>query len=108
LSWRLGAQNNKLAQAANGGQKVIVSLHLISYLASLARLPTLQETDDEEEGGWQDGEGDPCPSCGRYYSRHEFWIACDTCDLWYCGTCANMNAQKAKKIPNWTCANCQH
>lgn len=44
------------------------------------------QDDDDEEGGrgsrWSDGEGDPCPSCGRRYNTSEFWIACDECDTW--------------------------
>lgn len=50
-------------------------------------------SDVEVEGsttGWEDGEGDPCPSCGKCYAHGEFWIACDFCDHWFCGTCAGV------------------
>eukprot|EP00210_Caulerpa_lentillifera_P005307 g5070.t1 len=50
-------------------------------------------SEGEVEGsttGWEDGEGDPCPSCGKSYTHGEFWIACDFCDFWFCGTCAGV------------------
>lgn len=56
--------------------------------------------------GWQDGEGDPCPMCGRSYTQKEFWIACDNCDTWYCGRCAKMNAIKAERTKQWHCPEC--
>ncbi|MEW5312568.1 MAG: hypothetical protein WDW38_004195 [Sanguina aurantia] len=56
--------------------------------------------------GWEDGEGDPCPQCGKSYRTEEFWIACDNCDLWYCGRCARMTQAKAEKTKNWNCGSC--
>uniref|UniRef100_A0A7S0S218 Zinc finger PHD-type domain-containing protein n=1 Tax=Chlamydomonas leiostraca TaxID=1034604 RepID=A0A7S0S218_9CHLO len=69
--------------------------------------------DDDEEVGvrphssrWTDGDGDPCPGCGRKYNVSEFWIACDECDTWYCGRCSKMNMAKAEKMKKWRCENC--
>lgn len=45
---------------------------------------------DDVLKGWEDGEGDPCPACGKVYSHGDFWIACDFCDVWYCGGCAGV------------------
>lgn len=55
---------------------------------------------------WEDGEGDPCPQCGRLYRTEEFWIACDFCDTWYCGRCAKMTEAKAQKMKHWRCLQC--
>ncbi|KAG2501160.1 hypothetical protein HYH03_000975 [Edaphochlamys debaryana] len=71
-----------------------------------------QHSDDEGEEGagnsadWEDGEGDPCPSCGRLYRTEEFWIACDRCDTWYCGRCAKMTEKKAAQMRQWHCPQC--
>lgn len=56
--------------------------------------------------GWADGEGDPCPTCGRLYRTDEFWIACDFCDTWFCGRCAKMTQAKAEKTKDWKCYKC--
>jgi hypothetical protein len=60
-------------------------------------------------GGEQyaDGEGDPCPRCGRVYRVGEFWIACDACDTWYDGDCVGMTAAKAQRMGTWKCPGCQ-
>lgn len=66
-----------------------------------------QDDEEEEEGeDWEEGEGDPCPQCGRLYSQNEFWIACDFCDTWYCGRCAKMTEAKAQKVKSWKCNGC--
>ena len=57
-------------------------------------------------GDWEDGEGDPCPACGRLYRTDEFWIACDACDTWYCGRCAKMTEKKAAQMKHWRCGQC--
>lgn len=62
--------------------------------------------DDDDEDGWHDGDGDPCPGCERLYRKEEFWIACDKCDVWWCGRCSKMTEAKAQKLPNWVCHNC--
>ncbi|KAG2448856.1 hypothetical protein HYH02_006207 [Chlamydomonas schloesseri] len=66
--------------------------------------------DEADEGGasgdWEDGEGDPCPACGRLYRTDEFWIACDACDTWYCGRCAKMTEKKAAQMKHWRCGQC--
>eukprot|EP00877_Chromochloris_zofingiensis_P004816 jgi/Chrzof1/14335/UNPLg00608.t1 len=68
------------------------------------------QDEDEEDGDnpddWQDGDGDPCPSCGRLYRTDEFWIACDYCDVWFCGRCSKMTAAKAEKVRSWKCPKC--
>lgn len=46
---------------------------------------------------YADGEGDPCPNCGRVYTVGEFWIACDFCDAWYDGECVAMTPAKAQR-----------
>ena len=46
---------------------------------------------------YADGEGDPCPNCGRVYAVGEFWIACDFCDAWYDGECVAMTPAKAQR-----------
>ena len=71
-----------------------------------------EEDDDDDEAhegkgsGWEEGDGDPCPQCGRLYRTDEFWIACDFCDTWYCGRCAKMTQAKAEKVKNWKCTGC--
>lgn len=60
----------------------------------------------DEADGWEDGEGDPCPSCRRFYRVEEFWIACDYCDVWYCGKCAKMTQAKAERVKSWKCPKC--
>lgn len=70
-----------------------------------------EEEEEEEEAdargaGWEDGEGDPCPSCARLYRKEEFWIACDACDTWYCGRCAKMTQAKAERTKEWKCHKC--
>lgn len=60
----------------------------------------------EKDDAWNDGDGEPCPTCGRLYRTEDFWIACDTCDVWYCGRCAKMTQAKAEKIKNWRCNKC--
>ncbi|KAK9808989.1 hypothetical protein WJX72_007409 [[Myrmecia] bisecta] len=45
--------------------------------------PEFDDEDEDAVGGgdqYADGEGDPCPNCGRVYRTGEFWIACDFCD----------------------------
>eukprot|EP00775_Hariotina_reticulata_P006250 gene6250-6487_t len=64
------------------------------------------EDDDDQQDGWHDGEGDPCPGCRRLYRTDEFWIACDKCDVWWCGRCSKMTEAKAEKTPSWQCARC--
>lgn len=59
-----------------------------------------------EEELAEEGEGDPCPQCGRLYRADEFWIACDFCDTWYCGRCAKMTELKASKVKDWKCNGC--
>lgn len=71
-----------------------------------------QEDDDEEEeeegpgSDYADGEGDPCPNCGRVYRAGEFWIACDFCDTWYDGKCVQMTPVKAQRMGRWKCPQC--
>jgi hypothetical protein len=55
---------------------------------------------------YADGEGDPCPRCGRIYRVGEFWIACDACDVWYDGDCVGMTAAKAQRLGTWKCPKC--
>ncbi len=56
------------------------------FAAWLTFLPVLKgdvddeddvDNDDEDQAprgaGWEDGEGDPCPQCGRLYRTDEFW-----------------------------------
>eukprot|EP00879_Flechtneria_rotunda_P003178 GHRR01003400.1.p1 GENE.GHRR01003400.1~~GHRR01003400.1.p1 ORF type:complete len:224 (+),score=28.69 GHRR01003400.1:342-1013(+) len=69
------------------------------------RKPKLSNDDDGDEE-WNDGEGDPCPGCHRLYRQDEFWIACDRCDMWWCGRCSKMTAAKAEKTKNWVCPKC--
>lgn len=66
--------------------------------------PKKDISDDYKYESWDDGEGEPCPICGKIYrlilfydyylyffkSTGEFWIACDYCDLWYCGSCSKV------------------
>ncbi|GMH41135.1 hypothetical protein BSKO_09045 [Bryopsis sp. KO-2023] len=59
-----------------------------------------------EEEGWEDGDGEPCPTCGKLYREGEFWIACDFCNIWYCGRCAKMNDGKARQVRKWKCPGC--
>ncbi|BDA44501.1 g10002 [Coccomyxa elongata] len=73
-----------------------------------------EEDEDEEEdlpgrlndAEYADGEGDPCPNCGRVYRTGEFWIACDFCDTWYDGKCVQMTPQKAQRMGKWRCPAC--
>ena len=55
---------------------------------------------------YADGEGDPCPNCGRVYAVGEFWIACDFCDAWYDGECVAMTPAKAQRMGKWKCPVC--
>ncbi|PNH02690.1 PHD finger protein ALFIN-LIKE 4 [Tetrabaena socialis] len=74
-----------------------------------ARAARSDEDAEEGAGGsadWEDGEGDPCPMCGRLYRTEEFWIACDTCDAWFCGRCAKMTEKKASQTKHWRCGPC--
>ncbi|GLC63379.1 hypothetical protein PLESTF_000030000 [Pleodorina starrii] len=75
-----------------------------------ARAPRQGDEDGEDAAGgsadWEDGEGDPCPACGRLYRTEEFWIACDFCDTWYCGRCAKMTEKKASQMKHWRCYQC--
>ncbi|KAK9825693.1 hypothetical protein WJX81_005446 [Elliptochloris bilobata] len=72
-----------------------------------------EEEEDEEENGvplddqYADGEGDPCPNCGRVYRTGEFWIACDFCDVWYDGKCVQMTPGKAQRMGKWRCPACE-
>mmetsp|Transcript_4041 Transcript_4041/g.11410 ORF Transcript_4041/g.11410 Transcript_4041/m.11410 type:complete len:263 (-) Transcript_4041:136-924(-) len=63
-------------------------------------------TDEGSEDEYDDGEGDPCPSCGGFYKKDEFWIACDGCETWYHGKCVKVNPQNAEKIKTWKCPQC--
>ncbi|CAK0737550.1 hypothetical protein CVIRNUC_000931 [Coccomyxa viridis] len=76
--------------------------------------PRRHRDDDEEDEGpvpgddqYADGEGDPCPNCGRVYRTGEFWIACDFCDTWYDGKCVQMTPQRAQKMGKWRCPACE-
>lgn len=62
--------------------------------------------DYDDDDGYRDGEGDPCPNCGRIYRQGDFWIACDFCDTWYDGKCVGMTQQKAEKMGKWKCPKC--
>ncbi|CAD7701495.1 unnamed protein product [Ostreobium quekettii] len=64
------------------------------------------EDGEAEDGGWEDGEGEPCPQCGKLYRSGEFWIACDYCDIWYCGRCAKMTQERAETVRKWKCPSC--
>lgn len=70
--------------------------------------PAREDMEEEEgdEDDYEDGDGDPCPQCGKLYSTNEFWIACDFCDTWYCGRCAKMTEVKAQKVESWKCPGC--
>lgn len=57
---------------------------------------------------YADGEGDPCPNCGRVYAVGEFWIACDFCDAWYDGECVAMTPAKAQRMGKWKCPVCMN
>uniref|UniRef100_A0A7N0VC81 PHD finger protein ALFIN-LIKE n=1 Tax=Kalanchoe fedtschenkoi TaxID=63787 RepID=A0A7N0VC81_KALFE len=59
---------------------------------------------EEEEG--EDEDGTVCGECNGYYSRDEFWIACDTCDTWYHGKCVKTTAAKAANIKQYKCPSC--
>eukprot|EP00884_Botryococcus_braunii_P018624 jgi/Botrbrau1/5445/Bobra.182_1s0047.2 len=65
-----------------------------------------EQDDDDEADGYADGEGEPCPNCGRVYRQGEFWIACDFCETWYDGMCVKMTPQKAQKVGKWKCPAC--
>ncbi|KAK9867637.1 hypothetical protein WJX84_003338 [Apatococcus fuscideae] len=69
---------------------------------------TDEEADDEDDagGGYADGEGDPCPNCGRVYKTGDFWIQCDFCDTWYDGKCVQMTPNKAQRMGKWKCPAC--
>ena len=56
---------------------------------------------------YADGEGDPCPNCGRVYAVGEFWIACDFCDTWYDGGCVGMTPGRAQRAGQWKCPKCE-
>jgi hypothetical protein len=63
-------------------------------------------SEDEEGSAYQDGEGDPCPNCGRVYRTGDFWIQCDFCDTWYDGKCVQMTPTKAQRMGKWRCPAC--
>ncbi|KAA6420258.1 MAG: PHD finger [Trebouxia sp. A1-2] len=65
------------------------------------------EDDDDADGGFADGEGDPCPNCGRVYRTGDFWIQCDFCDTWYDGKCVQMTPGKAQRMGKWKCPACE-
>ena len=44
--------------------------------------------------------------CAKAYVQNEFWIACDSCEKWYCGRCAKMTAARAEKVKSWKCQGC--
>ncbi|KAL3144252.1 hypothetical protein ABBQ32_004026 [Trebouxia sp. C0010 RCD-2024] len=62
---------------------------------------------DDPDGNYADGEGDPCPNCGRVYRSGEFWIQCDFCDTWYDGKCVQMTPGKAQRQGKWKCPACE-
>lgn len=64
------------------------------------------DAEPDEGEGYRDGEGDPCPNCGRIYRQGDFWIACDFCDTWYDGKCVGMTQQKAERMGKWKCPKC--
>ena len=57
------------------------------------------------------------------YAHGEFWIACDFCDVWYCGSCAGvmpdpsrgikeslfvqMDEENAQDVSKWKCTVCK-
>lgn len=51
-------------------------------------MESLAEADDDDD--YDEGDGDACPSCGGYYKKDEFWIACDGCETWYHGKCVKV------------------
>uniref|UniRef100_A0A061RAF4 Phd finger protein alfin-like 5-like n=1 Tax=Tetraselmis sp. GSL018 TaxID=582737 RepID=A0A061RAF4_9CHLO len=61
---------------------------------------------DDSDGEYDDGDGDPCPSCGGYYKKDEFWIACDVCETWWHGKCVKMSPQIAERTKTWKCPSC--
>mmetsp|Transcript_16827 Transcript_16827/g.43123 ORF Transcript_16827/g.43123 Transcript_16827/m.43123 type:complete len:152 (+) Transcript_16827:1-456(+) len=67
-------------------------------------MESLAEADDDDD--YDEGDGDACPSCGGYYKKDEFWIACDGCETWYHGKCVKMSPQFAEKIKTWKCPSC--
>jgi hypothetical protein len=52
----------------------------------------------DEDDGYDDGDGDACPSCGGYYKKDEFWIACDACETWYHGKCVKVGLQTSSSL----------
>lgn len=65
------------------------------------------DDDDDDDGAFADGEGDPCPNCGRVYRTGDFWIQCDFCDTWYDGKCVQMTPGKAQRMGKWKCPACE-
>ena len=49
-----------------------------------------------------------CGLCGKQYVEEtvvpEIWIACDMCDMWYCGTCEHLTAIPEKDT--YICSKC--
>ncbi|GLC46169.1 hypothetical protein PLESTM_001834600 [Pleodorina starrii] len=59
--------------------------------------------DDAHDG---DDAGDDCAVCGRRDSEGGFWIACDSCNSWFCGRCARMTKARSGKLKEWFCYQC--
>eukprot|EP00955_Chlamydomonas_euryale_P044256 352841-Chlamydomonas_euryale.AAC.1 len=100
-----GACGMRLGRSVLGRGSAGEALKKNGYGIRLGQTLTAARMRDEDDE-YEDGDGDPCPQCGKLYSTNEFWIACDFCDTWYCGRCAKMTEAKAEKVDNWKCPQC--
>jgi len=97
-----------------------VKMCLSSCLFS-RHVPPLDSTDDEDEDGEfvsSDMEKEKI-SNGRHFlspatavhaearANDSFEIACDTCNLWFHGSCVGITEEEAKAVEEYKCPNCQ-
>uniref|UniRef100_A0AC34QLT1 PHD-type domain-containing protein n=1 Tax=Panagrolaimus sp. JU765 TaxID=591449 RepID=A0AC34QLT1_9BILA len=44
--------------------------------------------------------------CRQPYDPKKFYLACNRCKCWFHGKCVNITEKKAKRLPEWMCAEC--
>jgi len=69
--------------------------------------------DDDDESGEEYEEEEErdntlCGSCGTNDGKDEFWICCDSCELWYHGKCVKITPARAEHIKHYKCPDCSN
>ena len=83
---------SKPKQGATGATKPLKKQekHMASHPKKNKPAPVEEAFYEDDDGVYDDGDGDPCPACGGHYKQDEFWIACDACETWFHGKCVKV------------------